>query len=76
MKQRNPYDPIKHSTHLRAEADRMHWELLRQCRDLMGAEEGTQEAEDLARLSQLVADYEEVRWDIEKSTSPAQRGEA
>lgn len=68
---RNPYDAIKHATHLRAEADRMHRELLRQCEELMGAKAGTQEAKDLARLSKIVADYEEVRWDLDKATSPS-----
>lgn len=68
MQQRDPYDPINHAAHLR-EADRMHGELLRQCGLLMDAEAGTQEAEDLRRLSQLVADYEEVRWDIDKAIS-------
>jgi len=67
---RNPYDAIKHATHLRAEADKMHRELLRQCEELMGAEAGTQEARDLERLAKIVADYEEVRWDLEKATSP------
>lgn len=67
---RNPYDAIKHATHLRAEADKMHEELLQQCWALMGAEEGTQEARDLERLSKIVAAYEEVRWDLDKATSP------
>jgi hypothetical protein len=68
---RNPYDAIKHATHLRVEADKMHAELLRQCDELMGANEGTQEARDLERLSKIVADYEEVRWDLDKATSPS-----
>ena len=67
---RDPYDAIKHATHLRVEADRMHHELLQQCEMLMHAQPGTQEAADLARLSKIVADYEEVRWDLDKATAP------
>jgi len=64
-----PYDAVKHATHIRAEADKMHAELLRQVDALMCAEPGTEDEKELERLSKLVADYEEVRWSLELSQS-------
>lgn len=64
------YDATKHAIHLKAEADAMHGELLRQCETLMDAKAGSPEAKELDRLSKIVADYEEVRWSLEKATVP------
>ena len=63
------YDVEKHAIWLKVAADKMHAELLRQCHHLMTAEAGTDAAEDLARIAPLVAEYEEVRWSIDKSHS-------
>ncbi len=67
MSKEKPYDAVKHAIHLKVEADKMHAELLSQCNALMGADADTEDARELERLSQLVADYEEVRWSMEKS---------
>ena len=64
-----PYDAVKHATYLRAEADKLHAELLSQVDALMNAAPGTKDLEELDRLSKLVADYEEVRWSMEFSQS-------
>jgi hypothetical protein len=61
------YDVEKHAVWIKVAADAMHAELLRQCDALMGAAEGTEQADDLQRISKLVADYEEVRWPIDQS---------
>lgn len=61
------YDAEKHAVWMRVAADAMHSELIRQCDSLMHAEEGTDEAADLARISRLVAEYEDVRWPVDQS---------
>lgn len=61
------YDVEKHAVWLKAAADKMHAELLRQCDDLMAAEAGTDDASDLERISKLVVEYEEVRWLIDQT---------
>jgi hypothetical protein len=61
------YDVEKHAIWIKAASDAMHAELLRQCDALMGAEAGTDDADVLARISKLVAEYEEVRWPIDKT---------
>jgi hypothetical protein len=61
------YDAVTHAVHLKVEADKLHAELLSQVDAMMGGERLILEEADLARIAQLVADYEEVRWSIDKS---------
>lgn len=61
------YDVEKHAIWLKVAADAMHGELLRQCDELMGAEAGTDDATDLARIAAIVSEYEEVRWPIDQT---------
>jgi hypothetical protein len=65
------YDVEKHAIWIKVAADKMHAELLAQCHALMSAEAGTDDADDLSRIAALVAEYEEVRWSVDKShTTP------
>jgi hypothetical protein len=66
-----PYDAVTHATHIRAAADTMHRELLRQIDHLMGAEPYTPEAKNLLRLVTMVEEYESVRFTIEDTRAPS-----
>ena len=60
--------------YLKASADKMHAELLRQCDALMGAEAGTDEAAALERISRIVSEYEDVRWPIDHPETATEPG--
>lgn len=61
------YDVERHAIWIKVAADAMHAELLRQCNALMEAAAGSDDADDLERISKLVAEYEEVRWPIDQT---------